>query len=364
MSSWAETLQTQVNPIPLDAPKVFDLPKFDGYQDPRKLEILSRIAEGSGRDPRLATLAVDIFRQAGVQPRDYKGQAAALLKWVQDNIYYVNEPDERLQEPTYTLRVRYGDCDDCAILLYALCRSVRLPCKFVISGTDRAGRKVRYHQGDKHFPRGVNWAHIYCAIGDVPYGPARFHYAEPTMKVPFGWDVVGANSNAMPEMNAYGDASSNTVDAGVAKTGSATAIVGSGGWNWKEAGATIVIAALSTVAGEIALGWYREWKRKRKERTNPAPRRNRTTARRGKFADVLLERGREGFAIPEKAPKHGSFPLYPIKRARYALTIVASPVYDSDPKTRARVLKAAVEAHPQLAAEAATVRRTVARRKR
>jgi transglutaminase-like putative cysteine protease len=264
MSSWAEALNTPVQPVPLDAPKVYDLPKFDGYQDPKKLDVLMRLAEQAGRDPRLATLAVDIFRQAGVQPRDYIGQASALLKWVQTNIYYVNEPDERLQEPTYTLRVRYGDCDDCAILLYALCRSVRLPCKFVISGVDGSGRKRRYHQGDRHFPRDVNWSHIYTAIGDKPYGPAKFRYAEPTMRVPLGWDVVGASGPTIPEMAAYGDpAAANAVDTSLAKTGSATALVGSGGWNWKEAGATIVIAALSTVAGDIALRWYRAWANKR-----------------------------------------------------------------------------------------------------
>lgn len=199
---WAAALNTSVRPIPLDAPKVFDLPSFDGYADPRKMEVISKIAEQYGRDPRLATLAVSIFRQYGVKPRDYKGQAAAILKWVQKNIYYVNEPDERLQEPTYTLRVRYGDCDDEAILLYALYRSVRLPVKLVISGVNRAGKKVRYVQGDPNFPQGVSWAHIYVAVGDRPYGKCEWHFAEPTMDVPLGWDVVSRNTNAMPEMNA------------------------------------------------------------------------------------------------------------------------------------------------------------------
>ena len=80
--------------------------------------------------------------------------------------------------------------------------------------------------------------------------------------------MVGANGPTIPEMAAYGNPAANVtaanpVDAGVAKTGSAAAIIGSGGWNWKEVGATIAIAALSTVASEIALGWYREWKKKR-----------------------------------------------------------------------------------------------------
>ena len=215
---WAAALQTPVKPVELDKPKVYDLYQYDGYSDPRKLDVISKISEQYGRDPRLATLAVDIFRKAGIEPRDYKGQAGALLKWVQDNIYYVNEPDERLQEPTYTLRVRYGDCDDMAILLYALARSVRLPARLVISGRNRSGRKMRYHQGEPNFPRDVSWSHIYLQIGDRPYGKPQWIYAEPTMKVPLGWDVIGANSNVLPEMNAYAGAGDLAGDTGESKT--------------------------------------------------------------------------------------------------------------------------------------------------
>jgi len=102
-----------------------------------------------------------------------------------------------------------------AILLYSMCRAVRLPCRLVISGTDRSGKKVRFVQGEGRPPAGVGWAHIYCQIGDKPYGPCKWYYAEPTMRgVPLGWDVVGANSNAMPEMNgnAYGAAEPAKVD--------------------------------------------------------------------------------------------------------------------------------------------------------
>ena len=83
------------------------MPYFDGYRDPKKLDIISRIAENAGRDPQLATVAVNIIRNAGVPPRDYMGQIRALLRWVQNpnNVYYVNEPDERLQDPFYTLKV-------------------------------------------------------------------------------------------------------------------------------------------------------------------------------------------------------------------------------------------------------------------
>jgi hypothetical protein len=203
---WTTTLGTPVTPLPVDAPKVFDMPSFDHYQDPKKMDVISKIAENAGRDPQLATVAVSILREAGIKPRDYKGQAAAILKWVQTNIYYVNEPDERLQDPLYTLKVRYGDCDDEAILVYALARSIRLPARLVISGVDKRGKKVRYIQGDRHYPSGVNWAHIYLQVGDRPYGQPVWYFAEPTLQVPLGWDVVDNDASMLPELRgAYGD---------------------------------------------------------------------------------------------------------------------------------------------------------------
>lgn len=198
--NWSGVLGTPVKTRESGTPKVMDLPAFDGYGDPKKLDVISRIAEQGGRDPQLATIAVNIFRECNVAPRDYRGQAAAILKWVQRNIYYVNEPDERLQDPFYTLKVKYGDCDDMAILVYALARSVRLPARLVISGVTKSGKKVRYRQGDPSFDRSVAWSHIYLMIGDRPYGQPEWTYAEPTLNVPFGWDVVAHKGDILPEM--------------------------------------------------------------------------------------------------------------------------------------------------------------------
>lgn len=70
----------------------------------------------------------------------------------------------------------------------------------------------------------------------------------------------------------------------------------------------------------------------------------------GKYADVLAQYGRAGFGVPSKAPEVGSFPLYPIGRARYALAIVSSGQYDHGAKRRVReqVVRRALKAHPSL----------------
>lgn len=75
----------------------------------------------------------------------------------------------------------------------------------------------------------------------------------------------------------------------------------------------------------------------------------------GKYADVMKHYGLAGFGIPRNAPNEGSFPLYPIKRARYALAVVASPAFDAHTDTREQVIRAAVKAHPELKAEAQNV---------
>jgi len=253
---------------PASSPKVYQLEGWRTMTDPERVALIARIGEQAGVDPRLATLAVDIFRAADVQPRDYRGQAAALLAWVQKNIYYVNEPDERLQDPDYTLKVRYGDCDDMAILLYALARSVRLPVRPVISGRDGRGKLHRYHHGDKSIQKGVGWAHIYLQICLDPYGNGPWVYAEPTLDVPLGWDVVGANGR-LPELG----------DAGVALASAAAepTVRPHRFWhptaplnlNWWELGFTIGLGvATATVTQTIMYRWQQRLKSERTKEPN------------------------------------------------------------------------------------------------
>ena len=186
------------------ATKVHHLPDWSGYDDPKKLEVIRYIAQQRGRDPRIAKLAVDIIRKAGVKPRDYRGQAAALLKWVQDpkNVYYVNEPGERLQDPIYTIRNGFGDCDDQVMVLCALFESVRLPWRLVISGRHNdTKKKVRFIEGDT-YPANVSWAHIYCIVGDHSFQPRKWYFCEATVNgVPLGWDVIAGDPSYIPEMD-------------------------------------------------------------------------------------------------------------------------------------------------------------------
>lgn len=94
------------------------------------------------------------------------------------------------------------------------------------------------------------------------------------------------------------------------------------------------------------------------------PRVRENRGRERKYQDVLDEYGEDGFAFPEKAPYVGSFPLYPVTRARYALAIVTAPSYDNKPSQRRQVMDAVIEAYAGTK-HAAALRRQVdkARRK-
>ena len=197
----------KANPISLrgashyDVPKVEHMPLWAMHTTHDRMGALRDIAERSGRDPRLATLAVKIFRQKGINPRDYKGQCQALLDWVQKNIYYVNEPSERLQCPIYTLKVGYGDCDDMVLLLCSLAESVKIEWKFVLSGKNQYGKVVRWIEGEKLPKPEPKWVHIYCVLGYPPFNPTQWVFAEPTLRnVPLGWDIVSAGGTVLPEL--------------------------------------------------------------------------------------------------------------------------------------------------------------------
>jgi hypothetical protein len=205
----------RARPVTLKGPDTYHLPAWGAMGDPRRIATLRRIVLEYGRDPRVATLAVQIVRgdrsvwrkrrAMRAEPREYKKQAAALLAWVQTHIYYVNEPGERLQSPEYTLRVGYGDCDDMAILLAAFYESLRLPWKFVLSGGNpRTRQPVRWIEGQP-LPPGIKWSHIYVTVGRPTFTPKLWSFAEPTLRgAPLGWDVVAAKQRGesipLPEL--------------------------------------------------------------------------------------------------------------------------------------------------------------------
>jgi transglutaminase-like putative cysteine protease len=162
-----------------------------GWRSDRwRIRKLGQMVKEYGREPALRAFVVNrVLRPAGVPPEDYRGQAAALLKWVQTNIYYVNEPDELLQSPWWTMRLRNGDCDDMAILLASMAHSIAIPWRLVLGGSSREGR-TRWAPGHGPKPPGFTASHLYVDLGWPPFDPQVWAAAEPTRNVALGTDLM------------------------------------------------------------------------------------------------------------------------------------------------------------------------------
>lgn len=90
--------------------RVYHIRGWTSWSDRRKVAELRKLAEEYGGDPEMRRLATRIVEAAGAPPRDGKAQAAALLAFVQNHVYYTNEAGEQIQSPWYTLTHRCGDC--------------------------------------------------------------------------------------------------------------------------------------------------------------------------------------------------------------------------------------------------------------
>lgn len=72
-----------------------------------------------------------VFRIHNAPQRNHAAYAVAIAKWVQANIQYVNESPEVFQEPTATLAMGYGDCDDFVTLVAALVEALGIETQIV-----------------------------------------------------------------------------------------------------------------------------------------------------------------------------------------------------------------------------------------
>ena len=207
LDSLPPEIARELEPVPYEGSsplqgRVWRVRSWQKWNEEQRVAFMRAFAVEKASDPAIAVAATRILRAAGIKARDHEGQWRALLRWTQTRIMYVNERDERLASPQFTLAHRMGDCDDMAILLFALGDSLRLPVRFVISGKDSAGKRHRWIEGIGHPDPNVQYVHIYLAVGWPPFGDHPvWLFAEPTMRVPLGWDVVSArNANTLPEM--------------------------------------------------------------------------------------------------------------------------------------------------------------------
>jgi len=93
------------------------------------LGIMQRLAEAGAKDLTVREAALGILRASGIPSHDYRRELEALFRFVRDRIRFTRDVYgvETLQAAGYTLQHQAGDCDDRAVLLAALVRSVGIP---------------------------------------------------------------------------------------------------------------------------------------------------------------------------------------------------------------------------------------------
>jgi hypothetical protein len=95
----------------------------------KTLGIMAQLAQAGALRREVREMAMDVVRNAGTAPHDSLGELAALFAFVRDQVRFTGDivGVETLQAPHYTLHVMAGDCDDRAVLLVAMARSIGLP---------------------------------------------------------------------------------------------------------------------------------------------------------------------------------------------------------------------------------------------
>lgn len=111
--------------------------------------MMSGLVQQGARSLHVRNTAISILQAAGVRPHDTLGEVRALYRWVRDRIHFVNDPVgiEMLQGAPYTLGAMSGDCDDYAVLLGSMLRSIGIPVdlRFKVIAANQASPRSFSH---------------------------------------------------------------------------------------------------------------------------------------------------------------------------------------------------------------------------
>lgn len=140
------------------------------------LALMRRTALEGGRSMQVRAVAERVLHAAGVRVGDTWGELQAVFAFVRDRIRFTRDPVdlELLQAPARLLVTRAGDCDDKAMLMVALLRSIghRAQLAFRAVGADPAN------------PRRYSHVFVTAQVG------SRRVALDPTWPgTPFGWQV-------------------------------------------------------------------------------------------------------------------------------------------------------------------------------
>lgn len=144
---------------------------------PEQARVMWRMVEAETGDPRHRTVLAELYKRAAIPPRDVPALGAAVQRFTQKHIRYLREHPETYAMPSRTLAWQAGDCDDQAMVVCALLRGARVPCRLVFVGTDKG------HGGP------IKPQHVYT---EAELTPGRWTALETVRAVAPGWNALDA----------------------------------------------------------------------------------------------------------------------------------------------------------------------------
>lgn len=134
------------------------------------LRIMRQLARAAKVNIAVRMKALQIV--AGLEPKDWRGEVAAVHAFVRDQIRYVRDIEgvETLQTPDKTLEFGQGDCDDKSTLLASLLLAIGHPVRFVAVGFKPRSFShvlVETRIGEQWLPLETT---VQCAPGFMPPG--------------------------------------------------------------------------------------------------------------------------------------------------------------------------------------------------
>lgn len=140
-----------------------------------RISLLEWEIQQGKRDANIRRIAGQVLRKAGVQARDWWGEATALFEYTRKAIRYTRDPAgvELFQSPARSVDHGIGDCDDQVIFLASVLQSVGFPVKLRVIGL----------KGSDQFQ------HIYLLVGLPPHNPTEFRPLDPSRPEKAGWEL-------------------------------------------------------------------------------------------------------------------------------------------------------------------------------
>lgn len=146
------------------------------------VEHIKELIRQGSKDFFVRQKAIDILLENKVKPKQYMDEIKTLFRWVQQNIRYTKDPFqvEVLHSARRMLELRAGDCDDMAILLGSMLKSIGHPVRLVLAGFD-PGQPNQY-------------SHIYLEV----LHKNRWISLDATMPFAAGWSPPSSSRKVFP----------------------------------------------------------------------------------------------------------------------------------------------------------------------